>query len=200
MKSPYMREEKQTAEDRFTKEEKQSLKVFKDNTDVIKLLRNVFYQLELSDGERSVLSGIFKDNDILIQTFRKVFIPEFDTKAPIFQQGMFWMQPNFRDLLTAEVRPVINARKKAREFLENGIKRLERISKGDFESSPLVIDPQFKKDYEDMSPEEVKRDSVAVQESMTFFEGGLFTIQGIANQEEETPEQVEDRQKKDSAK
>lgn len=48
-------------------------------------------QMRFSENELALLRGAFYENDELIKTLRKLFLPELDPKAPLGQNIDLWM-------------------------------------------------------------------------------------------------------------
>lgn len=196
IKSPYL--EQESNNERISNKEIELLSAFKGHDDLLKLLRVVFYQDELTQEQVVSLKNSFTEG--IVKVVRKIFQPNLDWKEPFFGQGSRWLDFKPMDILSSEVRPAIIGNQRAIEFIENGLKRLENISIGG-EGKPLglTVDLRMEKDYSNLPSEFVKIEGVAMQRGITFLESSLMALKGYADRNIETEEEKVARLKKDSS-
>lgn len=75
-----------------------------------------------------LIQQTFKGNDGLLKLLRKVFIPELDATAPLGQVVDYWMDRNYADIPTAEVKTMVVARQEAIKFIESGLLQLHFLA------------------------------------------------------------------------
>ena len=69
---------------KYNDQELELLRVlFKDNEDLLFIIRKVFLQFELEEAERKILDGVMNDKTFAL--LKKIFFPEIDPDAPLFQ-------------------------------------------------------------------------------------------------------------------
>lgn len=193
--SPFMPQDTPEQYERLLKHEMLLLRVFRD-TNFLKSMRLVFYQKALTNEQiESIQKALNQD---IIGVIKKVLLQPIDWTAPIFNQGSYWMNMKYDQVLTNEVRPQVIGNQRAVIFLQNGIKRLEAIVSGQDEIQPMVIDLEMKNNYLQTPHEEVKIEMISFQKGLEYLESGLLVLQGYAKREFETDEQKKDRQDKDS--
>lgn len=197
VKSPYT-PPNEVAERRYSKDELHLFKVFKGNLIALKLLRKVFWQEDLDEGEQQILSNIFKGNKALLEVLRKDFDPQLNHREPIFGMAWKWFNPHFQDMLTDEVKPLVLGRQDSIRFIQQGLKRLENLSNGDSSALECLVDIHMTRDYSQSTASEIKRSGVAVQESLAQVESRIMSIQAMANEEELSDEDRAEKEKKDS--
>lgn len=194
IKSPYA----ETRQMRFTSYELSKLKVFKDNDLLLKLIRPVFWQVALDEDQVNIIKDSL--NKDTIDVLEKLFDPKLNWEEPIFEMGSRWIDRRYAELLSAETKPTVLARQDDIKFQKAGIKRLRNIIEGNFEPLEMHVDLNMEKDYENLPAEEVKRYTVAMQDALTFLESRLVEIRTLSGMSEESPEEREERLKKDSSK
>lgn len=184
---------------RFSKEEMLELRVFKEKPALLTILRKVFYQSELLDEEKDLIRSAFGGDSVLLDVVWRMFDSEVEKKE--FIVGPRWSDRKYADLLLTEVKPLVLARQDSIHFITLGLERLQDIVKGNNgDIKETNVDIGMKGDYENKSPEEVKRAVCAFQDSASHIENLLMTIRGFSEMQEETKEQRELRDKKNSSK
>lgn len=69
---------------KYNDQELELLRVlFKDNEDLLFVIRKVFLQFDLEEAERKMLDNIMNDKTFAL--LKKIFLPELDPDAPLFQ-------------------------------------------------------------------------------------------------------------------
>ena len=184
---------------RFSKEEMLELRVFKDKPVLLTILRKIFYQGELLQEENDLIVSAFGGDPVLLDVVWRLFDSEVEKKE--FIVGPRWSDRKYSDLLINEVKPLVLARQDSINFITVGLERLRDIAQGnDGDIHKTNVDIGMKGDYEDKSPEEVKRAVCAFQDCASHIESLLLTIRSFAEMPEETEEQRTLRDKKNSSK
>lgn len=192
VKSPYTKEK----DPRFSEQEITLLKSL--NEDVVKLLRLVFHQRELTTEQGELLKN--KLTADVVKVLKRFFIHEMNHTEPIFSMPSRWNNPRFDAMLTAEVRPIIQGRQLAIDFLNKGVSRMEKISQGDTTPLEIKVDLEFTNDYSTKTPEEAKVAGVASQEAVSFLESALLAVYAYVMQDTEELQKMVARLKQNSAK
>lgn len=153
--------------------------VFKDNSELLLLVRNAFLGFRLTKDEEKVLQTFTPP---LHKVLRKIFLPELEKDIPIGQSVDLWMTLNAE----GEVEVIIDARQQLIDYLELGLKRL-RDSETDIDLtvSSRKISPAF---------------LIARKNYITHVELQLKVIQALVEKKDETEEERVIRQAKDSMK
>lgn len=201
--SPYQDKELDVITDegygRFSKADIVALRTFKDNALLLKILKKIFFQMDLTTEETHIAESQFKGNEVLYKAIEKVFVPTGEDIT--LMGGTRWSDRKYAELLAAEAKIIVLARKDSIEFMQLGMKRLNNIVfGGDFKKLELVIDINMENVYDETPPEQVKRKVVAFQDSMIFIDTQFAVINGLINKKEETELEREARLKKDSTK
>lgn len=205
MPSPYpQNEEVVTEEGRglYKRDEIVALRVFANNDTLLKLLRKVFFQMELNEEELAILGNAFNGNQLLYKAFKKVCLPEISYDAPIGANPSRWVDRKYSDMLMAETHALVVARQLSIKFIKLGLGRLLDIVENKVpDAREMVIDLNMSDTYEDKTPMETKVAICAWQDSLSHLEHScLLQAKLLAEMPDESPEQRAARLKKDSAR
>jgi predicted negative regulator of RcsB-dependent stress response len=172
---------------------------FKENDLLLKLVRKVFWQEELSDKQvKEIQNQISTD---VYAVLLKLFHPRMSSDDGIMDVASRWLTPSFANNLTRETKSHVLGRQDAVRFVDKGLDRLlDIVENGDSKQWELVIDIQMRGDYEQKSEDEVRRAVIAHQEALTFLESRLVQIRMLAGRKTETLADRTTRLKKDSTK
>lgn len=166
---------------------------FSDREDLLKAIRKVFLQLELSEAEEDMLSELRK-NDEVIAILRKTFLPEIDGDAPPHQVVDLWMTLEIKGKDVDVVYHDALARQKLIEYLDEQLCFLE---------GELLEDGIFFDELSEISG----KDPLSVYVNLTVrntvlahVEIQLQQLSVLAGTKEETVEETKERLFKNSAK
>lgn len=192
LKSPYIQPEY----DRLSQEEIDSLKIFSEHPAMIVLLRKLFYQMTLSDDEKSWIKNLPQSAKNAIE---KIFLPGLEWEAPVMMQAFTWGKKEFADYvkltLATEAKTAILAKQSSIKFIRAGVEYMKTLA-----PTRILLDIKVEKDYSEEKPEIVKESVLAVQMALEMLESGLLVLQGYANRPAETAEQKKNKVSKDSNK
>ena len=184
-----MVEKKQTK--RYTDKEMSLIKnTFKDNDSLLKSIRKVMLQLPLNVVDLSNLKLLNKD---LLAILRKTFLPTIDPEAPFTQIIDLWMTVSIADKLPREALIHLIARQRLIDYIEQQLNFLEKGEEGKIRFIDFI-----KIDGGD--PDDVYANLTARNTMIQHTEQQLSVLQILAEQAEETTEEQEKRQQKDSSK
>lgn len=173
IKTPYIGDSKEEPKDpRFSEQEIELLKKLDEQT--LKTFRSVFYQDILTNEQFENLRSILSQE--LIDVLKKVFTPSLDWKEPLFSMPNRWTNPRYEGVLCAEVKLAVMGRQKAIRFMEKGVVRLWEIMKGSSHPLPLEVDIRMEKDYKNLTAEEAKIETVAMQDAIQYLESGIMAL------------------------
>lgn len=170
---------------RYTDDELNLLKnVFAENLPLIKVLRKVMLQLEMTEAEELEWHKTFKGelNDLM----RKIFLPTIDGDAPIDQTVDLYLTLDFNGKTDEESISMIKSRRMVVEYLD---KQLEVLATG---SQPIK---SFKL-FDLKSIEELRARNTII----LHIEAQLREIYGLSGFKQESAAETIERLKKQSNK
>lgn len=85
-------------------------------------------QMRITDAELSLIKMTFAENDTLLKTLRKIFLPELDPTAPIGQNIDLWMTLKVDDQTPEEVYVNLKARNTVIQHIEMCLQQLEILA------------------------------------------------------------------------
>lgn len=85
-------------------------------------------EMRITDAELSLLKMTFADNDILLKTLRKVFLPEISPDIPIGQQIDLWMTVKIEDMTPDQALINLKARNTVIQHLEMCLGQLKVLA------------------------------------------------------------------------
>ena len=85
-------------------------------------------EMRITDAELGLIKMAFADNDVLLKTLRKVFLPEITADAPIGQQIDLWMTVKIEDLSPEDVIINLKARNTLIQHLEMCLQQLKVLA------------------------------------------------------------------------
>lgn len=109
------------------------------------MAENQGQQMRFTDDEIRLIKGAFGGNDTLLKLLRKVFLPEYDPKAPISQVIDLWMTVSVKNLSPEEARINIIARNEVINHIEQQLIQLKILSEQKLETFEEV-EKRLKKD------------------------------------------------------
>jgi len=177
---------------RFSDDEISLIKgTFKDNLDLLKAIRKSVLQMELTEKEDVALRTMLKKD--VMKVVKKCFLPEIDGDAPIMQTVDLWATLNFSTLNPDLALLHIKSRKRLIEYIGQRMQSLEGII------SENIIS------FKEMSslkgtPEDIYIDLFARNTIVMHTEQQINQLNVLANEKEETEEDIKERLKKDSSK
>ena len=190
-----MADRKQTM--RYSQDELTLIKgVFAENDDLLKSIRKVFYQMQLSAVDLSMLSLAFKGKENIHKIMRKLFLPTLDADVPFQQNIDLWMLMKLKELPVEEASVHIDSIKTWIEYMDGQLKNIES---GKYNKKTKI---SFKKlsDIKDKPAYEKYADMLARNTIVNHVEQCLAQLLLLAGLKEETPDQTIARLQKDSNK
>lgn len=165
--------------------------VFADNDDLLRLVRNLFFGLELTKAEKDLIVSTFKNDDIR-QLMSKRFLPEIGKDVPIGQTVDLWTGIDVKGKFRDEIYQVVMARESLIQMTRKALSLLEN--------------PDAEKVSLDYTSERVgtvdslATDLLARNNFIGHIEVQLVMIKVIAGQKTESVEGAKKRLEKDSSK
>lgn len=98
---------------------------FAENDELLKALRKVFLQMELTVTDKAVLN-VFHSEELLA-VVRKAWLPSLDANAPAHQLIDLYMTVDIKDKTPQEAFPHIVARQIVIEYLEQQLETLQTL-------------------------------------------------------------------------
>lgn len=183
---------------RFSSQEIALLRIFKEKS-LVTCLVKILQQSELSEVEVSLAKTAFEGKADLYKAVSKALKPESDESGLV--AGTRWVDRKYSDVPLADIKAILLARKDSIKFIDLGLDRLKNIvDRGDVTTLESIIDMGMEKDYENETSENIKRAAVGFQDTMIFLANHVGMIEQLANMREETPQEREEREKKNSTK
>lgn len=170
---------------------------FADNDDLVKAVRKVFLQMSLDPIDVSALKA-FKGKPEFFSVVRKTFLPELDGNAPVNQVVDLYMTVQFVDKGVDEGVPLIIAREKLIQYLDQQLGYLMAASNG--EVSPCSIDFKSLSKIEGKDRLDIFTDMICRNTVVTHTEQQLNGLVVLAGTKNETVEETQNRLRKDSTK
>lgn len=90
--------------------------------------------MRFTDAEVDVLKTHFKDNLNLIKLLRKIFLPEYDPKAPLGLGNDLWININLENKTAEEALIHLHARNQMLAHIEGGLMFLNQLVSANPES------------------------------------------------------------------
>lgn len=181
---------------RYSEAEKAVIKkTFKDDL-TLYALRNHFWQLELSAGEKELLD--FKEDQLLI--IKKVMLPDIERNVPLGQQVDETNDPLLEQIALmspASALTVIDANELRVQYLRQ---QFQKVVTGHLELKQEDISLKDLKSKKGVDQDEIRHVNMLAYKSIkNYIDGRIFELKHFANPPEElTPEQQKEKQKKDS--
>lgn len=166
---------------------------FAENDTLLKTIRKVFFQVELTQTDKDILSVVSSSEIQAI--LRKIFLPEIDVNAPLGQNIDLYMTIDVKGKEPIDVSYELEGRSKVIGFIEKGLKRLETLStfgEGEF----ITFTPSNIRVNSD-------QDMIAVTARNTFIqhvELQLIQLRTLAGLKSESVEETKTRLAKNSTK
>lgn len=183
----------ETQKIRFSNRELEILKnTFSEKDELLKSLRKVIWQKNLTEQENSLLKSIISDELMLV--LRKMFLPELDGNLPIHQEIDLLMTIKIDDKTPEDAFVHIEARKLVIAYIEQQLTILNNRGQ---EIKPKII---FKDLTNGDTKESLYINLIARNTVITHTEQQLAQIKMLAGNKNETPEETLERLKKDSTK
>lgn len=171
---------------RYTDAELNLLKnVFAEDLPLIKILRKVMLQLNMTEAEEVRWRQVFKGD--INNVMRKMFLPEIDGDAPISQVIDLWMTVNLENKLPEEEKSLIGSRKIVIDYIDAQLKVLS----GEEQENTIKL---CETDYSDPTSLKARNTIIAHVENQ------LREINGLAGYKSETPEETLKRLQQNSTK
>ena len=166
--------------------------LFKGNEPLLYALRKVFFQVELTEEDLTILKPIIISEEAL-KVLNKTYYPEIDLKAPFGQVIDLWLTIDSKDKDPEEVYNALLVRDRLMQLIQSGLKRL----KGEETTLEKIVDfkPDFDKCALDNYVEYTARNALISHTEMQ-----LTQLLSLANRTEESVEELQARFKKNSAK
>ena len=84
--------------------------------------------MRITEDEIRTIKQVFKDNDALLKLLRKIFLPEYDPKAPIAQTVDLWSVKDISSMTPEECKIYFLARKDLIMHVEAQIQQLKLLA------------------------------------------------------------------------
>jgi len=166
---------------------------FADNEPMLFILRKVFLQADLSEGEIKLLSSISKSPQAL-KLLRKAYSPGLEMDAPFSQMIDLWMTVDTKDLNPEQAVLALMVRAELDALLEEG---LARLANPKAKGTKSIVD--YKPDF-NINEEEQYVTYVARNSLITHTEQRLQELSFLAGRKSETVEETITRLRQDSNK
>ena len=166
---------------------------FADNEKLLKTLRKVFYQVDLTDEDKAIIK-IVQSPEVL-KILRKIFLPEIDVNAPLGQNVDLFMTINVQGKEPIDVSYELDGRVRVIKALENGLNRLVSFDNNGI-NNIVKFEPLLYRANAD-------EDMISVTARNTVImhvEQQLLQIRALAGIKKETLEETKRRLEKDSTK
>lgn len=194
-----MRDPSQTM--RFSADELGLIKgLFAGNDDLLFAVRNVMYQFPVSDGDREILKGAL--NDKVLALLKKVFVPELDPDAPIFQLTHMGLSlgADVKTLSPEGAWPFIRAKEIEVKYLEQQLQALKDIGAGAGRGPQIVLENLIKLDASSTNADDAYVNVTAWNYLLSFIDSHIQQMKFLAGLKSESVEQTLERLQKDSSK
>ena len=197
IKSPFTQGESSTQTDpRFSNQEIELLKKLDEPT--LRIFRSVFYQDGLTEEQLTKLKSVLSVD--LVKVLDRIFVLKLNWNEPLFSMPNPWTNPRYEGVLCKEVKLAVAGRQRALEFMKAGVHRLADIVVGGLGNpTKLNVDIHMVKDYANMTDEEAKIETVAMQDAIQYLESSLMTI-NLYLISPEDKEEIIKRLRRDSSK
>jgi len=166
---------------------------FADNEELLLVLRKVFLQAELTEGDIKRLAPITKSK-VAQALLRKAYAPGLEMEAPFGQVIDLWMSVDTKELDPVQSTLALMVRDEMKNLLEVG---LERLAEPTMEVAGGIADytPDFEGTDEERYVTFIARNSI-----ITHTETRLQELSFLAGKKDESVEETMTRLRADSAK
>jgi formate dehydrogenase maturation protein FdhE len=179
---------------RFSDKELQIIKnTFNDET-ILFTLRKVFLQLPLNDLDERNIRKIRENVDIA-SVIRRTFLPVIEADSPIQQVIDLWMTIEIKDKDPFSIQNNILSRELLIKYLEQ---QLAFIENGAGSTDFISFDSLSEIDKDDI--EKTTINLITRNTVINHTETMLFQLFALSNYKEEMPEEIKEREEKDSAR
>lgn len=194
-----MNEPKKQQKMRFNDAELSLIKnTFAENEELMKVIRKVFLQMELSATDKKIIVGTFKGKTALFALMHKTFAPTLDGEAPLHQLIDLWMSLEIKDKSPESALPQFLARQKLIDVLLQQLEALKAHSEGKKPTEEIEVAKLVGcKGKTDM---EAYTDLTARNSLLAHVDMQLSQLTLLAGSKSETVEQTQERLKKNSNK
>lgn len=169
--------------------------VFCENTELARLVSNVFLQLPLSDSDKSILTATFKGKTELLGLMRKKLIAELDPNTPLGLNSDIWKEVKTDNVMPEFVLLDVQSKALVLELLEEGLKKLADV---EYVVERKLVDlVKFSKLSD---PSDTYVNIKGRNEFMMHINSQMFSILGLAGRSEDTVEDIKNRLKTNSTK
>jgi hypothetical protein len=174
-----------------------------NNESVLKILRKVFMQGDLSKEDRESIVAVYGTNEPLQKVLRKFFLPDYDYDAPFGQTGKYHLWLGLQQLMQMAPQDreiVIDTQLTLCRVIENGLENIANIAKGNV---PVSLGSIWKtlSEFDVMSPQDREKALLTQIRINNWVESCLMEIFGLSNPpKKETEEEKKERIKKDSVR
>lgn len=179
---------------RFIDAEFATLKqTFADNEELLKAIRKVMLQVELSKEEKKMITNTF-NNEAVFNVVSKTFLPQIDTDAPLGQVVDLWLTLDLKGMSPNEAWDMMLVRDKLINYIKQ---QLELLKGGALVDGIFFNNLEFS---EDKDVDDAFIDQLTRQQIIQHVEQQLFQLQTLAGVKTETVEETLARINKDSSK
>ena len=170
---------------RYSTEELSLLKAtFAERDDLLKAIRKVFLQMELTEQEDVMIRGAMKDN--VVDLLRRFFLPELEGDDAVGNGVDLWMTIKIDDKEPEQAKPHMDARELLINYMEQQSEELSGSARGE-----IVFKNLIRKGFVSL----VARNTIIMHVQQQ-----LMQIKLLAGTKEETPEETIKRLHQDSSK
>ena len=184
---------------RFSDDELALIKsVFAENDDLLKAIRKLMLQINLSANDLAALTVNLKED--VLKVLRKEFLPTIEGNEPVQQIMDLWMMINIKDRMYEDAVLTIKANKKFIDYIQQQFALLEDIENLQKNSNKLKLKLEDLTDIEDKLDKDMFIDICARNTIIYYVEGRIQDLYSLALRKEETPEEQAKRLEKNSSK
>lgn len=162
---------------------------FKDSKALITAIRKVFWSVDLLETDIKSLKTLTRE---AVQIIKKAFKPELDYDLPLGQTIDLYMTVDFKDKSLEEMERAVKIREVLLDLIDRGLNRLVTLDKEGYNDVVQFHGGNMSEDY---IIRLFARNSLVLHTDTC-----LSNLSLLANQSEDTPEELKKKAKKDSAK
>lgn len=172
--------------------------VFANNENLLFIIRKVMLQGELTEDERNTITSTMTPE--LYKLCRKVFLPEIDLDAPLFQiaDPYIGLNADVEKVGPEEFWPVYQAKKLEFDFIDQQLECLRDVN--EHAEPKISFKDMVKGKGTKAGKEELYVNIMARNYLLSFVDSSLQQIKFLAGSAEETVEETKERLAKDSSK
>lgn len=172
--------------------------VFANNENLLFIIRKVMLQGELTEDERSTLVSAMTPE--LYKLLRKVFLPEIDLDAPLFQiaDPYIGLNADVEKVGPEEFWPVYQAKKLEFDFIDQQLECLRDVN--EHREPTISFKDMVKGKGTKAGKEELYINIMARNYLLSFVDSSLQQVKFLAGSAEETVEETKERLARDSSK